>query len=52
MKHHLVTAAFLVGAVLCYIAGSSAGMIVFAAVGLVLECVFWFRVFRARRPAG
>ena len=37
MKYHLMTAALLVAAVLCYVAGFNSGLIVFAAVGLVLE---------------
>jgi hypothetical protein len=48
MKYHLLTAAFLIAAVLCYVVGSNAGLIVFAAIGLVLESVFWFRLFRRR----
>ena len=49
MKYHLLTAAFLIAAVLCYIAGSKSGVIAFAAVGLVLESVFLFRLFKRRR---
>ena len=51
MKHHLITAAFLIAAVLCYVAGFGPGMLVFAAGGLVFESVFWFRLFK-RRHAG
>jgi hypothetical protein len=46
MKHHLVTAAFLIAAVLCYVVGSNPGVIIFAALGLVLESVFWFRLIK------
>ncbi len=48
MKHHLVTLVFLLAAVLCAIAGSTSGLLVFAAAGLVLESVFWFRLLRRR----
>lgn len=49
MKYHLLTAAFLIAAVLCYVVGLNSGVIVFAAAGLVLESVFWFRLFKRRR---
>ena len=49
MKHHLVTALFLIAAVVRYAAGMNAGMVGFAAAGLVLESVFWFRLIRRRR---
>ena len=49
MKYHLLTAAFLIAAVLCYRVGSNSGAIVFAAVGLVLESVFWFHLLKRRR---
>jgi hypothetical protein len=48
VKHHLLTAAFLVGAIACYAASFNAGMIAFAATGLVFESVFWFRLFKRR----
>lgn len=49
MKLHLLTAVFLIAAVLCYVAGSRPGMMAFAAGGLVLEAVFWFRLLKRRR---
>ena len=49
MKYHLTTVVFLIAAVLWYVAGSNFGVIVFAAVGLVLESVFWFRLIKRRR---
>jgi hypothetical protein len=49
MKHHLLTAAFLIAAVLCYAAGLRPGALAFAAGGLVLESVFWFRLLKRRR---
>jgi hypothetical protein len=48
MKHHLVTFVCLMAAVLCYVAGSTSGMLVLVAAGLVLESVFWFRIVRHR----
>jgi hypothetical protein len=48
MKHHLLTAVSLVGAIACYSASFDAGMLAFAAAGLVFESVFWFRLFRRR----
>ena len=51
MKHHLVTAALLIAAIGCYAAGIAAGLLVFAAAALVLESVFWFRLFKRRRGA-
>ena len=49
MKRHLVTAAFLMAALLCYAIGSNFGVIAFAVAGLVLEVVFWFRLIQRRR---
>jgi hypothetical protein len=49
MKRHLVTAAFLVAALLCYAVGSNFGVIVFVVVGFALEFVFWFRLVNRRR---
>lgn len=49
MKRHLVTLALLAGAVLCLVAGSTYGMLVFAAAGLACESFFWFRVLRRPR---
>ena len=49
MSYHLITAAFLVAALLSAIAGVGLGMLIFAAAGLVLESVFWFRTLRRRR---
>jgi hypothetical protein len=49
MKYHLMTTAFLIAAFLCYVVGSNFGVIVFAAMGLVLESVFWFRLIKRRR---
>lgn len=48
MKYHLMTAAFLIAAILCYVVGLSSGVIVFAALGLGLESVFWFRLVKRR----
>lgn len=49
MNHLLVTAAFLIAAVVCYMAGIRLGTLLFVAAGFVLESVFWFRLLRRRR---
>lgn len=49
MKYHLITVACLIGAVVCYAAGLKLGVLGFAAAGLVLECMFWFRLVKRRR---
>jgi hypothetical protein len=49
MKYHLITAAFLLAAVLCYATGLAPGMLVFVAGGLLFESVFWFRLLKRRR---
>lgn len=49
MNYHRMTAALLVAAALCYVAGLNSGLIVFGAVGLVLESVFCFRLIKRRR---
>jgi hypothetical protein len=49
MKHHLITAALLIAAILCYVAGLNSGILVFVAAALVLESVFWFRLLKRRR---
>jgi hypothetical protein len=51
MKHHMVTAAFLIAAILCYAAGFEGEMLLFVAAGLVFEGIFWVRVFRRRRDS-
>ena len=50
MKQHLIRLGFLLGALACWVGGSFTGMLVFGAVGLLFESVFWFRLFRRRRP--
>jgi hypothetical protein len=49
MKYHLMTAAFLIAAIPCYMVGLNSGVIAFVAIGLVLEAVFWFRLIKRRR---
>lgn len=49
MKHHLITLAFGVAAIVCYLLGLRSGFIVFAACGLILEGVIWMRVRRGRQ---
>ena len=50
MKHQLISAAFLMVAVVCYVIGSNVTLL-FVAAGLVLESVFWFRVFKRPRSS-
>ena len=49
MRHHLITAAFLVAASACYVAGIGVGVAGFVIAGALLESVFWFRLLRPRR---
>jgi len=49
MKRHLFTAVLLSAAVICYSAGIQLGVLAFAAAGLVLESVFWFRLLKGQR---
>jgi len=46
MKHHLVTALFLVIAVIFYSIGAAGPGIVFLLLGGVAELGFWLRLFR------
>jgi len=46
---HLVTLLCLVAAVASYIVGSTSGAVVFLALGVLLEGVFWFRII-GRKP--
>ena len=49
MKYHLISVAFLAGAIALYAAGSVGGGSALLIVGGVLEAVFWVRTLR-RRP--
>ena len=49
MKRHLITATFLMAALLCYAIGSNFGVIFFVAVGVVFEAIFWLRLIKRRR---
>jgi Flp pilus assembly protein TadB len=49
LNYHLITIAFLLAAAVCYAAGFALGMLVLGVIGLVLEGVFWIRLFRRRR---
>jgi hypothetical protein len=46
---HLITLAFLIGAVALYVLGAGLSAMVLLALGVVAELVFWFRVFRIFR---
>lgn len=48
MRRHGLTLACLIGAVLCYLLGAAEGVIAFVITGLILESLFWFRLFRRR----
>lgn len=50
-KHRLITPLCLLGAVICYFAGLVVGAMALIAAGMLLESLFWFRLFRRpRRP--
>jgi len=49
VQYHLVTAAFLVGAVMLYAIGAMFSATVLFAFGVLAESIFWFRVFRRRK---
>ena len=53
MKHHLITLALLVAAVICYAASWNTGAIALFAIGGVFELAFWLRLIRSSKsPAG
>ena len=46
---HLVTVLFFASAVAAYIAGSMPGAAALLIVGIVLESLGWYRVFRGKK---
>jgi hypothetical protein len=53
MKHHLITLALLVAAVICYTASWNTGAFALFAIGGVFELAFWSRLIRSpKSPAG
>ena len=46
---HLATLLLFVGAIAAYIAGSTPGAAALVVVGLVLESVAWYRLFRGKK---
>jgi hypothetical protein len=52
MKHHLLTAAILLLALVLYGVGMTRGSLAVFSVGMVLELWFWMRVVRRGRDAG
>ena len=45
---HIITVLSLIAAIASYIAGSAFGIVAFLISGLLLEGVFWARIFRRR----
>jgi hypothetical protein len=50
MKYHMATTAFLLAALVCFLAGLKTGAVACFVVAGVLEAAFWHLIFR-RRPA-
>ncbi|MDQ2075202.1 hypothetical protein [Marinimicrobium sp. ABcell2] len=48
---HLITIAILVAAIAVASAGHSFGFAVLVVIGILLEGVFWLRVFKKRNPS-
>lgn len=46
--NHVITFSCLIAAAIAYLAGSASGAIIFFVVGVVLEGVFWLRLFRRK----
>ncbi len=51
MKRHLITVGFLILAIISYFAGFAPGFRIFIALGIILECIFWFRLVGHNRNA-
>ena len=51
MKRHLITVGFLILAIISYVAGFAPGARIFIALGIILECIFWFRLVGHNRNA-
>lgn len=51
MKRHVVTGLFLLAALACYAVSFAAGVVLFLAVGVAFELVFWVRLFRLGQTA-
>lgn len=47
---HLITLLFFAGAIAAYVMGSMQGALLLLAVGVILELLAWYRLFRTRRP--
>ena len=45
---HVITFSCLIGAVAAYLAGSASGAVILFVVGVILESVFWLRLFRRK----
>ncbi len=45
---HVITFFCFIAAVTSYLAGSASGAVIFFVVGVILESVFWFRLFRRK----
>ncbi|NQZ12548.1 MAG: hypothetical protein HRT35_35795 [Algicola sp.] len=42
----LLLAALFIGAIVCYVAGSTQGAVVFILFGMVFEGLFWFKLIK------
>ena len=49
MKHHLITLAFVVLAIVFYAAGTQSGFLALLACGMLAEGMVWMRLLRSRR---
>lgn len=44
-KRFLYLAFLILAAIICYIIGSSSGIIIFVILGIILELIFWLGLF-------
>ena len=47
---YVITLLTLVAAIAAYIIGVSSGIVIFLISGLLLEGLFWLRIFRRKKP--
>ncbi|WP_226703734.1 hypothetical protein [Microbulbifer elongatus] len=51
IKRTLIAFVCLFAAIACYVFGIPVGGVVFLVLGVVLEGIFWFQLFRRRRDS-